>query len=329
MRWIIARLRQERGASAVLVAILLVPLLGFAAIAVDVGALYVERGQLQNGADAAALAIAQDCATDGVCTGSAATAASFADANANDGAANVLTPTFPTSNSVTVTSSTRVAGTNADAISHPFARFIGVDSTTVGAAATAEWGAPRASMIVLPLAISLCEFRPALDGTLQLLRYDQNPSCTTPDGHPIPGGFGWLDRVDNECEAAIDLIAASAPSEPGNSYPGICDDTLSDLEGETILVPIFDRAYNPSGNEVTQGQAASYHLYAFAAFTITGWKLSGGHTFPQVNIDSAAPRCTGNCRGIQGYFDRWVSVDAAAAVLGGPDLGASIVRLTK
>ncbi|TDW30409.1 pilus assembly protein TadG-related protein [Cryobacterium psychrophilum] len=328
MRWITARLHQERGASAVLVAILLVPLLGFAAIALDVGALYVERGQLQNGADAAALAIAQGCAADGVCTSPGGRAATFANANANDGAASVLTPTFPTSNSVTVTSSTRVAGTNADAISHPFARFIGVDSTTVHAAATAEWGAPRASMIVLPLAISLCEFRPALDGTLQLLRYDQNPNCTTPDGHPIPGGFGWLDRVDNECEAAIDLLVARAPSEPGNSYPGICDDTLTNLQGTTILVPIFDRAYNPSGTEVTQGQAASYHLYAFAAFTVTGWKLSGGHTFPQVNIDPAAPKCNGNCRGIQGYFDRWVSVEAAAAVLGGPDLGASIVRLS-
>lgn len=327
MRRLTARLGDERGASAVLVAVLLVPLLGFAAIALDVGALYVERGQLQNGADAAALAIAQSCATDGVCTGYAATAAAFADANANDGAANVLTPTFPTSNSVLVTSSTRVAGTNADAISHPFARFLGIDSTTVGAEATAEWGPPRESMIVLPLAISRCEFEPALTGTRVLIRYDQNPACTTPDGHPIPGGFGWLDRVEGECEAAIDLTVARAPSEPGNSFPAICDDTLTDLEGQTILVPIFDRAYNPSGSEVTAGQAASYHLYAFAAFTITGWRFSGEPAL--TNTDPAAPSCTGNCRGIQGYFDRWVSVDAASAVLGGPDLGASIVRLSQ
>lgn len=326
MRWLDSRRRSERGASAVMLAILIVPLLGFVAIALDVGAIYVEKGQLQNGADSAAIAIAQGCANDGVCTNPGATAANFADANANDGAANVLTPTFPTSNSVTVTSSTRVAGTDADAISHPFARFIGIDSTTVHAVATAEWGPPRESMVVLPLAISLCEFRPALDGTLQLLRYDQNPACTTPDGHPIPGGFGWLDRIEDECEAAIDLAAGSAPSEPGNSFPGICDDTLIDLEGQTILVPIFDRAYNPSGNEVTQGQAASYHLYAFAAFTITGWKFSGGPAL--TNTDPAAPNCTGNCRGIQGFFDHWVSVDAAGVELGGPDLGVNIVRLS-
>ncbi|NKS97062.1 hypothetical protein GS498_06695 [Rhodococcus hoagii] len=37
-----------------------VVLLGFAAISIDIGANYAEKRQLQNGADAAALALAQD-----------------------------------------------------------------------------------------------------------------------------------------------------------------------------------------------------------------------------------------------------------------------------
>ena len=41
--------------------LLLVPMLGFAAIAVDIGALYAERARLQVAADAAAIAVAQDC----------------------------------------------------------------------------------------------------------------------------------------------------------------------------------------------------------------------------------------------------------------------------
>ena len=52
----------ERGGISVLVAILMVALLGFAAVAVDVGMLYAERTQLRNGADAAAIAVAQKCA---------------------------------------------------------------------------------------------------------------------------------------------------------------------------------------------------------------------------------------------------------------------------
>ena len=50
------RLRDERGAVAVMVALLMVPLIGFAAIAIDVAAMWSERQQLQNGADAGALA---------------------------------------------------------------------------------------------------------------------------------------------------------------------------------------------------------------------------------------------------------------------------------
>ncbi len=52
----------ERGASAVLFGLLLIPLLGFGGIAVDVGALYAEKAELQNGADAAALEVAIACA---------------------------------------------------------------------------------------------------------------------------------------------------------------------------------------------------------------------------------------------------------------------------
>ena len=45
---------------------MLVVLIGVGALVIDSGALYAERRQLQNGADAAALAVAQDCA-DGHC----------------------------------------------------------------------------------------------------------------------------------------------------------------------------------------------------------------------------------------------------------------------
>jgi Flp pilus assembly protein TadG len=53
----------ERGAVVVLVSILLVTgvLVGFGALVVDTGQIYSERAQLQNGADAAALAVALGC----------------------------------------------------------------------------------------------------------------------------------------------------------------------------------------------------------------------------------------------------------------------------
>ena len=75
--------RDDRGAVGVLVAILIGAgvLFGMGALVVDVGQLYQNQAELQNGADAAALAIAKSCA-EGSCTPSIAT--SYADANASN-----------------------------------------------------------------------------------------------------------------------------------------------------------------------------------------------------------------------------------------------------
>jgi hypothetical protein len=63
MRRLTHRADGERGAVAIIVALLLpVVLLGMAALTIDVGTISAERRQLQNGADAAALSAAQDCA---------------------------------------------------------------------------------------------------------------------------------------------------------------------------------------------------------------------------------------------------------------------------
>ena len=59
MRWSEFTLRifkQERGAVLVLVGVLMFVLIGFAALAIDLGHLYVVRNELQNAADSGALA---------------------------------------------------------------------------------------------------------------------------------------------------------------------------------------------------------------------------------------------------------------------------------
>ena len=332
MRWLNSLYRSERGASAVFVAILLVPLIGFLAIALDVGALYAERAQLQNGADAAAIAIARDCA-DGACDNPSGLAASFTAANANDGAANVDPPDIDLdAQTVTVSDSTRT-DTGEDAVQHPFASLIGTDSTTVGAAATAEWG-PPGSGPVLALALSWCEFQQSLgaEGALMTIRTDTNKTCKkSPSEEIIPGGFGWLDNTTAPCEATINLslnLDAAGElwvgSDAGGSAPNDCKDRLPGLKNTPILVPIYDLVRGT-------GTTAEYRIFAFASFSITGWN------FPSTSdIDPLAPLCPpsaakdckkgSNWRGIQGVFVEMVSVDSAFG-LGGPDLNAKTVRL--
>ena len=142
------RLEGERGATAVIFSLLLVPLLGFAAIAVDVGALYAERARLQVAADSAALAVAQDCSR-GACGDMLATAQALITANDGEGtAAHPVLSSAPLS--VTVTGSTPQE--------HWFAPVLGFDSTAVSASATVGWGGPSEGTAVLPLAFSWCAF---------------------------------------------------------------------------------------------------------------------------------------------------------------------------
>lgn len=318
MRRLTRLLRQERGATAVMFAILLVPLMGAAAIAVDVGALYAERAQLQNGADAAALAVAADCAGSTGCGASGMIAGDFADWNALDDAAATLTPVFPTDHTVTVTSYTQNPD-GSTAIRHPFAAVIGITETTVYAEATAEWGNPSAGG-VLPLALAYCEFAEVAQGVRVTIQYDENKPCQGPEGQPIPGGFGWLDQIPGECEAWVDIDTAFVGSDPGLDPPKNCEDEFATLEGSTVLIPIYD------GSNGKNGQKGDFHILSFAAFTVTGWKFTGNGNSIMNNPDPLAPPCVGNCRAIQGYFIEFVEVGGDWE-LGGSDLGLTVVRL--
>jgi len=87
----------DRGAAAIIVVILFSTfMLGIGAVVTDAGSLYAERAQLQNGADAAAFAMADTCASSAGCpaqvdttTGATQTAIDHANSNANDNTAKV------------------------------------------------------------------------------------------------------------------------------------------------------------------------------------------------------------------------------------------------
>ena len=79
---------RDEGAVLITVALMMTVLLGVGALVIDLGALYVEKRELQNGADAAALAIAQGCAA-GDCGAPGAIAQQYVNLNARDGVSGV------------------------------------------------------------------------------------------------------------------------------------------------------------------------------------------------------------------------------------------------
>lgn len=307
------RLSDERGATAVVVALLMVPLIGFAAIAVDVGSLYSERRQLQNGADAAALAIAQDCAVAApACSSAAATASSLAAGNANDGSA-AATATVGT-RSVLVRAST----TNADGstgLAHFFAPVLGIRSTTVAATSSARWGAPVSGPVIFPFVFSSCEFNQGMYKKLAILQQESTGTCLGPyGGNQVPGGFGWLNPTGG-CNTVLVTAGpgATADGKPGASVPGGCLAVLANYRGKLLLFPIYG-AVAGRGNNVT------YSIYGFAAFRIAGWRLPSSSS-----LASGYPSCN-KC--VQGQFEKFVTLDDAWKYGTGPDLGASVITLT-
>jgi Flp pilus assembly protein TadG len=305
----------ERGAAAVVLSLLLVPMLGFAAIAVDIGALYAERARLQVGADAAAIAVAQDCSR-GNCGDMLATAQALIDANDTEGtAAQPVLSSDPLS--VTVTGGMPVE--------HWFAPVIGHDSTRVSATATVGWGGPSGGTAVLPLTFSWCEFEQQTGGGLPsgetvrriyFTKTSQTTGCTGPSNNIVPGGFAYLDTDPGACEVTT-AIDGQWFSKTGNSVPSSCSE--SDFSGElgrTVLLPLFEESGQTGNN-------AWYRVYGYAAFRLTGYHLGGQY--------STSPKpCGGNERCVAGYFTRFVELsDAWNYSPDAPQLGSSILRLIR
>lgn len=318
-------LKDDDGVVAVITAVLLVVLLGFGAIVVDLGALYAERRQLQNGADAAAIAVAQDCAA-GSCGSASATATTFANANSNDGT-SVAGVTFPTASSARVDTSTREPGGSL-AVTHWLAPVIGIDASQVTARATASWGAIGGAG-TMPIAASLCEWDlftggagiaalPTPDSTIYLHTQSQaaTNACGGPAGQTIPGGFGWLD-VDGSGTCNAQVSVGTVGGDTGTPPPGPasttgCTDAFwASLIGQTTLLPIFEAV---SGSGIN----AVYTIRGFAAFVLTGYRF---------NTDAVNAPCGPPNTCVRGHFTTYYSYGSQPST-SAPSFGATTVSLT-
>lgn len=182
----------DRGAVGVLVGVLVGGgvLLGMGALVIDVGEMYVERAQLQNGADAAALAVAKSCAL-GECDESQATTyanrnagrdqlSEVADICAADAAGSALLGSPACSSGASMTDcpeppeGTSYVDVHTSTLDEAdtllpvrFSRtLVGNEDypgKTVRACARAAWGAPKTAD-GLALTISWCEWDEATSG---------------------------------------------------------------------------------------------------------------------------------------------------------------------
>ena len=257
--------RDDRGAIGVLVVVLIGAgvLLGMGAIVIDVGRLYQNRAELQNGADAAALAVAKNCVLSiSTCTLSNAnsTAASYADANASQltghlagiygicvsvasspGNSAFTVGTCPPSSTTAMTNcpSNPASGNYVDVktytqvgSSHVLPPALAHGGSTVYACAQAEWGTALQSNS-LGLTISMCDWQ-ALTGNgspygtiIPVYIKGKDKNCAGPAGSNMPGGFDWLQPTSpSTCTTNIDLTTNTTYNNTGNNVAQPCKQSL-------------------------------------------------------------------------------------------------------
>ena len=351
----------DRGAVALLVALLLGAgvLTGLLSLVVDGGRMFAERRVVQNGADAAALAVAQNCALKRTqCTtqaSSRAVAGTFANLNAADDGRTAVTelcgsaplaacpslgttPTWSDCQTAVTGNYARVRTRSEDSSGSAYFLpiFAGVlsgssDELTVGACSQVRWGGAKSAPIQFPFLLPACA--PLLEEGLKVIEdfdpNDPSTSCTV-NGityDPVTKGFafGTLPGADTNCltTVTVDIGDVIAVETSLTQVCGTKIDTVLDpiiAAGDPIVLPVV-------GAHTSTGQGNfDFTILSFKNFTLAGYKLkntTGGIAPPGGWSQTACGRgAQRSC--LYGS----VGTDVVVGDVGGPDdFGVRAVQL--
>jgi Putative Flp pilus-assembly TadE/G-like len=355
----------ERGAVVILVALLLGfgVLLGMAALVIDVGRIYQERGELQDGADAAAIGVAKSCAL-GACN--PAVAVSYADANASsltggtaaaplicgsDGmalcpgstGAMIDCPDPPPggANYVDVHTATQTAG-GSTLLPPVFAETLlgnsGYRGTTVHACAQAQWGPPAAATTPA-VTVSACEWDQA---TQQGASFPATPPYP-PNQPPAPSADQVLTLTPgNGTGCATEPGGADGPGSfgwvahpRGNCTAPISGPSFPARMRTSVSFSCLLLLQNAQQNQApilvpvyVSESGNTYTLLGFADFVVTGYHLLGfdGEYFDAPDWLDSTNDCQGTRSCLNGYFVHGVVPFTGS--FGSTDLGVYSIDLT-
>jgi len=364
---LLAAPRRDCGGIATLVAIFLTGgvLLGSGALVVDVGRLYAERQELQNGADAAATAIAEECArTPSTCATSAPTLADrYANQNAKDGASTVsvicgsaagtgLAPCpAPTAGLtgcvgqlpagtkyVEVRTRTRLSDGSTLLPSTFSTSLLGhadYEGTNVGACARAAWGPPSQAR-GMAVTISVCEWNQMTSGGTV---FAVDPAQGSP-----PASAEKIIYLHTTSGALTCPAGPSGWNAPGgfgwlDENNGPC---ATDIDADGGYGGGTGASASDACKTALAAAAATPHVLPVPIYdgvhgtgTDTIYHLAGvasfvltGYAVPGVRRSSSLTGrhwCSGDEKCLYGYFTR--SLLPSTADLGGQERGGSVVVL--
>jgi hypothetical protein len=344
----------DDGAVMIWVALMIVVLLGVGALVIDVGALLVERRELQNGADAAALAVAQDCAEGNCVEEGPGLAKRYAGLNAEDGVSAIGAGTPCGMNAPGLSSCAELAPSGASGatgwvrvntstetpnggnqVSFLLAPLISaITGKTAHRGAVAAWGPPLTAA-TLPFTFSECYYNRLLEdagalptglttvyvksGNANQQPVDDKCAQRSAPGGTVEGGFGWLRVTGSECSVTLaGDTTVTAPSKPGNraftSQSGCSYDLIRE---KTVVLPLYR-------NVVETGANATYTIAGFVGFEIHGYRLPGSTYGLSCDVPEGV---NGNGNNIFCFVGKFVEKVVGDGEFGGTDFGARVVKM--
>ncbi len=336
----------ERGQVLVVVVLFLSVLGGMAAIAIDLGSYSADRRDLQNAADATALAASQDLPNASTVN---TTATSWQTKNK---AGNATMAVTVTQQNLPNTPNPTVKITLTRSHSFTFARLVGITSSDVSASATAIRTSPGGSDGLVPWSVQQAYLTTITPGTSVVMKYDSNNATNGNFGAIRIDGSGssiYRDTIEfgsntGLCAAGITGCPYSStveaqtgnmagPTETAVNYlmdntPAACD-TWAEVtlvaNGRTTLNPAcnpFIAGGNPQSLRIIIIPVVASLCNGSCTMTITDFALF----FVEGYADGG---CTGSDCNIQGRFINSNTNYNAQIGIFNPNSLAQFVRLTQ
>jgi hypothetical protein len=258
------RSNRERGAVAVLVAVMIVILIGFAALVIDMGRMYRTRAELQTAADSAALAGAQhlDRTPEGIARARVAVHqyagqnralgddVAIADGDIQFGHWDLENETFtplPDTGSASAINAVRVVDRRTEGSGNPvplfFARLLGRSTADVDAAAIAIAGGPM-SECGFPMVVPDCSLdEPIAAGTCDYCMVYQ-------DNNNDNAGWTTFDQGAIGGPAIADIIEAACFASDGSV---LVDPVTRECTGMCVTTTAGDEIKVQNGNLMNNG----------------------------------------------------------------------------
>ena len=226
--------RNERGQIIVLAGLLMTVLMGFTALAIDVGSMASDKSDLQNAADAMALAAAQDFPIPGQVEVSAR---EWATKNGVD--PNEIESIHIEQQSLPSVPNPRVTVTLSRDHGFIFAKALGISSTDIEASASAIKTSFGGDGGLMPWTVLKALKDAAIPGQTLTLKYDSNDASSGNFGAIRIDGSGssvYLETLEHGANSAIcsePAIAAGCQENAPECYDAQCDPATGNLVGAT------------------------------------------------------------------------------------------------